>query len=109
MEIISRSSVIASAPPERGLALHHKPIGVSPSRPDPALLLTADCTKSGRGLFKGSPAHRIARASVKVISWNVLRLTGAAAEDVAALIQRHRPDLVLLQEATPEIAALPKL
>ncbi len=46
---------------------------------------------------------------MKVISWNVLRLTGAAAEDVAALIHRHHPDLVLLQEATQDIAALPKL
>jgi len=44
---------------------------------------------------------------LKVISWNVLRLTGAAAEDVAALIERHRPDLVLLQEATEELADLP--
>jgi endonuclease/exonuclease/phosphatase family metal-dependent hydrolase len=46
---------------------------------------------------------------VKVISWNVLRLTGAAAEDVAALVERHRPDLVLLQEAMQELSELPKL
>jgi endonuclease/exonuclease/phosphatase family metal-dependent hydrolase len=46
---------------------------------------------------------------LKVISWNVLRLTGAAAEDVADLVARHRPDLLLLQEATHDIAALPKL
>jgi len=46
---------------------------------------------------------------VKVISWNVLRLTGAAVEDVAALIHRHRPDLALLQEATQDISELPKL
>lgn len=45
--------------------------------------------------------------SLKVISWNLLRLTGAGVEDVAALIERHRPDLLLLQEATEELHALP--
>jgi endonuclease/exonuclease/phosphatase family metal-dependent hydrolase len=44
---------------------------------------------------------------LKVISWNLLRLTGAGVEDVAALIERHRPDLLLLQEATAELAELP--
>jgi endonuclease/exonuclease/phosphatase family metal-dependent hydrolase len=44
---------------------------------------------------------------LKVISWNLLRLTGAGVEDVAALIERHRPDLFLLQEATEEFAELP--
>jgi len=44
---------------------------------------------------------------LKVISWNLLRLTGAGIEDVAALIERHRPDLLLLQEATRELADLP--
>ena len=37
---------------------------------------------------------------MKVISWNLLRLTGAAVEDVAALIAREKPDLMLMQEAT---------
>jgi len=46
---------------------------------------------------------------LKVISWNVLRLTGAAAADVAELVERHRPDLLLLQEATHDISALPSL
>ena len=46
---------------------------------------------------------------MKVISWNVLRLTGAAAEDVATLVERHRPDLLLLQEATEELSELPRL
>ncbi len=46
---------------------------------------------------------------MKVISWNLLRLVGAGVEDVAALIERHRPDLLLLQEATEELAALPDL
>ncbi len=46
---------------------------------------------------------------MKVISWNVLRLIGARVEDVAALIEFHRPDLLLLQEATRELEALPTL
>lgn len=46
---------------------------------------------------------------MKVISWNLLRRTGAAVRDVAALIERERPDLLLMQEATVEIDALPQL
>ncbi len=46
---------------------------------------------------------------MKIISWNLLRLTGAGGTDVAALIERHRPDLVLLQEATEDLAELPAL
>lgn len=45
---------------------------------------------------------------MKVISWNLLRLTGAAVEDVAALVAREKPDLLLMQEATAEMAALPE-
>jgi len=46
---------------------------------------------------------------LKVISWNLLRLVGAGVPDVARLIARHRPDLLLMQEATKEIASLPDL
>jgi len=46
---------------------------------------------------------------LKVISWNVLRRVGATAEDVAALVAEQRPDLLLLQEATKEMHALPAL
>jgi endonuclease/exonuclease/phosphatase (EEP) superfamily protein YafD len=46
---------------------------------------------------------------VKVISWNLLRRVGAAVEDVAALIAKQRPDLLLMQEATREIENLPAL
>lgn len=46
---------------------------------------------------------------MKVISWNLLRRTGAAVEHVAALIARERPDLLLMQEATREIAGLPAI
>jgi len=46
---------------------------------------------------------------VKIISWNLLRLSGARGKDVASLIERHCPDLVLLQEATEDLAELPTL
>ncbi len=46
---------------------------------------------------------------MKIISWNLLRLTGAAVEDVAALVERERPELLLMQEATEHIASLPAL
>jgi endonuclease/exonuclease/phosphatase family metal-dependent hydrolase len=46
---------------------------------------------------------------LKVISWNLLRLTGAAAEDVAALAGREKPDVLLMQEATKDIELLPSL
>ncbi|MDP2329564.1 MAG: endonuclease/exonuclease/phosphatase family protein [Reyranella sp.] len=46
---------------------------------------------------------------MKVISWNLLRLTGAAAEDVARLAESEKPDLLLMQEATEHMDALPSL
>jgi len=46
---------------------------------------------------------------MRVISWNLLRLEGAAVDDVAALIERERPDLLLMQEATQHLDPLPRL
>ncbi len=46
---------------------------------------------------------------MKIISWNLLRRTGAAVEDVAALVRQERPDLLVMQEATEEMEALPGL
>ena len=46
---------------------------------------------------------------MKIISWNLLRRTGAAVEDVAALVAREHPDVLLMQEATREIEALPSM
>ena len=46
---------------------------------------------------------------MKVISWNLLRLTGAAAEDVAKLVEREKPDVLLMQEVTEHMDALPSL
>ena len=44
----------------------------------------------------------------KIISWNLLRLTGATINDVAHLAKREQPDLLLMQEATEAMAALPR-
>ncbi len=44
---------------------------------------------------------------MRVLSWNLLRRRGAGVEDIRRLVEAHRPDLVLLQEATPGIDALP--
>ncbi|HWA88733.1 MAG TPA: endonuclease/exonuclease/phosphatase family protein [Rhizomicrobium sp.] len=44
-----------------------------------------------------------------MVSWNLLRRVGADVEDVARLIRREHPDLLLLQEATEDMNALPAL
>ena len=36
----------------------------------------------------------------RILSWNVLRGSGAESVDVAEIVEEHGPDLVLLQEAT---------
>jgi endonuclease/exonuclease/phosphatase (EEP) superfamily protein YafD len=46
---------------------------------------------------------------LRVLSWNLLRLTGATVEDVAALVKAAKPDLLLLQEATKKMEGLPDL
>jgi endonuclease/exonuclease/phosphatase family metal-dependent hydrolase len=43
----------------------------------------------------------------KIISWNLLRLIGASLDDIVRLIDRERPDLLLMQEATREMDGLP--
>jgi len=42
----------------------------------------------------------------KLISWNLLRLTGASLDDVIRLIRREDPDLLLMQEVTQEMDGL---
>lgn len=51
----------------------------------------------------------LAASSLRVISWNLLRRVGAGVDDVAKLIRREQPDLLLLQEATEGMNALPSL
>ena len=58
----------------------------------------------GAGL---APRPGPAGPSLKIVSWNLLRLTGATIDDVVALIRAERPDLVLMQEATSAIDLLP--
>lgn len=43
---------------------------------------------------------------IKIVSWNLLRLTGASLDDVVRLVRRERPQLLLMQEATRAIDAL---
>ncbi|MBN8903857.1 MAG: endonuclease/exonuclease/phosphatase family protein, partial [Rhodospirillales bacterium] len=45
----------------------------------------------------------------KILSWNLLRLTGASPEDVAGLIERERPDLLLMQECTRSMSRITSL
>ena len=45
-------------------------------------------------------------SSVKIVSWNLLRRTGAGIEDLARLIESERPDLLLMQEVTADLAGL---
>jgi endonuclease/exonuclease/phosphatase (EEP) superfamily protein YafD len=44
----------------------------------------------------------------KVLSWNLLRLTGASVDEIVNLIRWERPDLLLMQEATHAIDRLPE-
>jgi endonuclease/exonuclease/phosphatase (EEP) superfamily protein YafD len=43
----------------------------------------------------------------KIISWNLLRSRGATVDDVMRLVRGEQPDLLLMQEATRDIDALP--
>jgi endonuclease/exonuclease/phosphatase (EEP) superfamily protein YafD len=54
------------------------------------------------------PERPAAIGSLRILSWNLLRRVGATVDDVAALVAAHRPDLLLMQEATAEIDALPR-
>jgi endonuclease/exonuclease/phosphatase family metal-dependent hydrolase len=44
---------------------------------------------------------------MKIITWNLLHSTGATLDHVTSLIAQHDPDLLLMQEATTIIDALP--
>jgi len=46
---------------------------------------------------------------MKVISWNLLRLIGASVDEIAGLVDRQRPDFLLMQEATGDVDILPTL
>ena len=44
---------------------------------------------------------------IKIVSWNLLRLTGASLDDVVRLVHREQPHLLLMQEATQRMDDLP--
>jgi endonuclease/exonuclease/phosphatase family metal-dependent hydrolase len=44
---------------------------------------------------------------LRIISWNLLRRTGANTDDVGSLIEQYRPDLLLMQEAAWDLMDLP--
>ncbi|MCB8876868.1 endonuclease/exonuclease/phosphatase family protein [Acidisoma silvae] len=46
---------------------------------------------------------------MRILSWNLLHTGGATLGDVLGLIERQRPDLLLLQEATAAIDGLAKI
>ncbi|NHN88283.1 endonuclease/exonuclease/phosphatase family protein [Acetobacter conturbans] len=48
-------------------------------------------------------------AEIRIISWNLLHSVGASVRDVLALLEREKPDLLLMQEATQDIDHLPDL
>ncbi|MHB1303816.1 MAG: endonuclease/exonuclease/phosphatase family protein [Acidiphilium sp.] len=46
---------------------------------------------------------------MRIISWNLLRRVGAEMRDVAMLIEEHRPDLMVMQEVTENIAGVQEI
>lgn len=46
---------------------------------------------------------------LRLISWNLYYRRGAAAADIAALIEQYRPDIFLMQEALDGVDSLPRL
>ena len=55
----------------------------------------------------GAALRPLRNPLVKIVSWNLLRLTGASLDDVVRLALREQPDLLLMQEATQRIDDLP--
>ncbi len=43
---------------------------------------------------------------LRIVSWNLLRTVGASIDDVVRLIEREKPDLMLMQEATHHFSDL---
>ncbi|MDP9095715.1 MAG: endonuclease/exonuclease/phosphatase family protein [Pseudomonadota bacterium] len=46
---------------------------------------------------------------IKIVSWNLLRLTGATLDDVVRLARHERPELLLMQEVTKRMDELPRI
>lgn len=53
------------------------------------------------------PTHASSpETSLKIVSWNLLRLTGAVMDDVVRLIETEQPDLLVMQEVTHDFDGL---
>ena len=60
-----------------------------------------------RGRRRATAAPPPGRAQLRVLSWNLLRVTGASVAELAGLVEAHAIDVALLQEATSGFEALP--
>ena len=77
--------------------------------PQPPIHLSTRNDGYADNLVARTPAYpHLSSAMFKLISWNLLRLTGASLDDVVRLIRREDPDLLLMQEATREMDGLTK-
>lgn len=59
--------------------------------------------------WKQKPVASAQAKIFKIVSWNLLRRTGATVHDVVALMEAEQPDLLLMQEATTDIDLLPDI
>ncbi|MBV1834092.1 endonuclease/exonuclease/phosphatase family protein [Novacetimonas pomaceti] len=75
----------------------------------PYLRLPAVAGQPGTTPLPGYQPRFRPENSIRIISWNLLRLIGATVRDVVHLIHQEKPDLLLMQEATVDIDALPTL
>lgn len=75
----------------------------------PYLRLPAIVAEPGKGPLPGYQPPFYSENSIRVVSWNLLRQIGATVRDVVHLIHQEKPDLLLMQEATVDIDALPTL
>ena len=75
----------------------------------PYLRLPAIVAEPGTGPLPGYQPQFHSENSIRVVSWNLLRQIGATVRDVVHLIHQEKPDLLLMQEATVDIDALPTL
>ncbi len=58
------------------------------------------------------PALYVSRRNpivMRILSWNLLKTDGASVTDICRLVEQHRPDLMLFQEATEAVDTLPGL
>jgi endonuclease/exonuclease/phosphatase family metal-dependent hydrolase len=69
-------------------------------------VMTDKCGTAWQGFSDTEIAPDLPASGLRIISWNLLRLVGAGVGDVARLIREHRPDLLVMQEATKDLAEL---